>query len=415
MGAQIPVSRRSVVEMQKANEKKLWETSPFGDAAHAGSHFPENVRIADCSLRDGEQQAGIVFTRKDKVDIARALDRLGVYEIEAGTPASSEEDRQAIEDIAAAGLKSKVSALARGRRDDIDLVARCGAWAARLSMPISAIQRANKLKLTDDQYIRLALDNANYTKERGLACIFSPYDTTRSELPLLRRLLSEFNREGTVDRVRIVDTTGCATPQIIAFLVREMAQVTQIPLEIHCHDDFGLAVANTIAGVQQGAEYISVTMNGIGERSGNASLEEAALALRVLYGVDCGVDLSQIVEVSRLVEERSGIALQAHKAVVGRGAFAHESGMVVAGLLKDPFTAESYVPELVGQSREVVLGKKSGVTSVEAKLKELNIELPTEAMAAILNDIKREAVRTKRPIGEAKLREFAMKAGARAS
>jgi isopropylmalate/homocitrate/citramalate synthase len=194
-----------------------------------------------------------------------------------------------------------------------------------------------------------------------------------------------------------------------------MAQVTQIPLEIHCHDDFGLAVANTIAGVQQGAEYISVTMNGIGERSGNASLEEAALALRVLYGVDCGVDLSQIVEVSRLVEERSGIALQAHKAVVGRGAFAHESGMVVAGLLKDPFTAESYVPELVGQSREVVLGKKSGVTSVEAKLKELNIELPTEAMAAILNDIKREAVRTKRPIGEAKLREFAMKAGARAS
>jgi isopropylmalate/homocitrate/citramalate synthase len=156
-------------------------------------------------------------------------------------------------------------------------------------------------------------------------------------------------------------------------------------------------------------------MNGIGERSENASLEEAALALRVLYGVDCGVDLSQIVEVSRLVEERSGIALQAHKAVVGRGAFAHESGMVVAGLLKDPFTAESYVPELVGQSREVVLGKKSGVTSVEAKLKELNIELPTEAMAAILNDIKREAVRTKRPIGEAKLREFAMKAGARAS
>jgi isopropylmalate/homocitrate/citramalate synthase len=401
--------------MQNASERKLWETSPFGDVAHAGSRVPANVRIADCSLRDGEQQAGIVFTRKDKVDIARALDRLGVYEIEAGTPVSSDEDRQAIEEIAAAGLKAKISALARGRRDDIDLVTKCGAWAARLSMPISAIQRASKLKLTDDQYIKLALDNASYTKERGLACIFSPYDTTRSDLPLLRRLLSEFNREGTVDRVRIVDTTGCATPQIIAFLVREMRQATEIPLEIHCHDDFGLAVANTIAGVQEGAEYISVTMNGIGERSGNASLEEVALALRVLYGVDCGIDLSQLVDVSRLVEERSGIALQAHKAVVGRGAFAHESGMVVAGLLKDPFTAESYVPELVGQRREVVLGKKSGVTSVEAKLKQMNIGLPTEAVAAILNEVKLEAVRTRRPISEDKLREFAMKAGARAS
>ena len=398
--------------MQNANDGKLWQTSPFGDAAHAGSHFPAEVRIADCSLRDGEQQAGIVFTRKDKVDIARALDRLGVYEIEAGTPVSSDEDREAIEEIAAAGLKAKISALARGRRDDIDLVARCGAWAARLSMPISAIQRASKMKLTDDQYIKLALENAAYVKERGLACIFSPYDTTRSDLPLLRRLLTEFNKEKTVERVRIVDTTGCATPQIVAFLVLEMRAVTDIPLEIHCHDDFGLAVANTIAGVQEGAQYISVTVNGIGERSGNASLEETALALRILYGVDCGIDLSQIVDVSRLVEERSGITLQAHKAVVGRGAFAHESGMVVAGLLKDPFTAESYMPELVGQTREVVLGKKSGVASVEAKLKKMNINLPAEAIAAILHDIKLEAVRTKRPVGEAKLREFAVKAGA---
>ena len=131
-----------------------------------------------------------------------------------------------------------------------------------------------------------------------------------------------------------------------------------------------------------------------------------------MYGVDCGIDLSQIVDVSRLVEERSGITWQAHKAVVGRGAFAHESGMVVAGLLKDPFTAESYMPELVGQTREVVLGKKSGVASVEAKLKKMNINLPAEAIAAILQDIKLEAVRTKRPVGEAKLREFAVKAGA---
>ncbi|CUA90669.1 Isopropylmalate/homocitrate/citramalate synthases [Chelatococcus sambhunathii] len=392
--------------MQNRDNKKLWETSPFSDEAHHGSRFPQMVRVADCTLRDGEQQAGIVFTKQDKVDIAHALDRLGVYEIEAGTPASSDEDRQAIEEIAGAGLKAKISALARGRRDDIDLVAKTGAYAARLSMPISAIQRVNKLKLGDEEYLKLAREMTEYAKERGLAVIFSPYDTTRSELPLLRRLLEQFNRDKTVDRVRIVDTTGCATPQIIGFLVREMKKVTDIPIEIHCHDDFGLAVANTIAGVQQGAEYISVTVNGIGERSGNASLEETALALKVLYGVDCGLDMSKFVEVSRLVEERSGITLQAHKAVVGRGAFSHESGMVVAGLLKEPFTAESYVPELVGQKRDVVLGKKSGVASVDAKLKQMGIAVPSEVLPDILKKIKEEAVRTKRPVSDSRLREL---------
>jgi isopropylmalate/homocitrate/citramalate synthase len=246
-----------------------------------------------------------------------------------------------------------------------------------------------------------------YAKDKGLDVIFSPYDTTRSELALLRRLLAQFNASKTVDRVRIVDTTGCATPQIVGFLVREMKNVTDIPIEIHCHNDFGLGVANTIAGVQQGAQYISVTVNGIGERSGNASLEETALALKVLYGVDCGVDMSQFLDVSRLVEERSGIALQAHKAVVGRGAFSHESGMVVAGLLKEPFTAESYVPELVGQKRDVVLGKKSGIASVEAKLKQMGLSVPAEALPGILVKIKEEAVRTKHPIGEDRLRELA--------
>lgn len=392
--------------MQSQDNTKRWEISPFSEVAHSGSRFPKEVRIADCTLRDGEQQAGVVFTKQDKIDIAHALDRLGVYEIEAGTPASSEEDRQAIEEIADADLKAKISALARGRRDDIDLVANTGAWAARLSMPISAIQRVNKLKLGDDEYLKRAQEMTSYAKERGLAVIFSPYDTTRSELPLLRRLLEQFNKSKTVDRVRIVDTTGCATPQIIGFLVREMKLVTDIPIEVHCHNDFGLAVANTVAGVQQGAEFISVTMNGIGERSGNASLEETALALKVLYGVDCGVDMSKFVEVSRLVEERSGIALQAHKAVVGRGAFAHESGMVVAGLLKEPFTAESYVPELVGQKRDVVLGKKSGVASVEAKLKQMGVTVPAEALPSILIKIKEEAVRTKRPIGEGRLHEL---------
>jgi isopropylmalate/homocitrate/citramalate synthase len=391
--------------------RKLWETSPFADEAHAALQFHPEVRVADCTLRDGEQQAGIVFTRRDKVDIARALDKLGVYEIEAGTPASSEEDRAAIEEIAGLGLRAKISALVRARRDDIDLAAQCGAWGARISLPISAISRKAKLKLDDDQYIKLALESAALVKERGLACIFSPFDTTRADFPFLARLLETFALEETVDRVRIVDTTGCATPNIVGLLVLRIRAVSDIPIEIHCHNDFGLAVANTLAGLAQGAQYMSVTVNGIGERSGNASLEETALALKVLHGVDSGVDLSQFMDVSRLVEARSGIALQAHKAVVGRGAFAHESGMVVAGLLKDPFSAESYVPELVGQSRRVVLGKKSGVASVEAKLVSLGLTVASDRIPAILADIKAEALRTKRPIDDDKLIALVAAAG----
>ena len=384
---------------------KAWEVSPFTTEAAAGKlNFASEVRIADCTLRDGEQQAGIVLTAEDKVEIARALDRLGVYEIEAGMPTSSKEDRTAVEAIAGAGLYAKVSALARARRDDIDEVAACRAWGVRLSLPISNIQRLNKLHLDDAQYLKLALEMTAYAKERGLVCIFSPYDTTRCDLAFLKQVLGELGRQGTVDRVRLVDTTGCATPHVVRYLVAEMKQAADIPIEVHCHNDFGLAVANTIAGAEAGAEYLSVTVNGVGERAGNASLEETVLALKLLYGVEVGIHTEQLYQISQLVEERTGITLQAHKAVVGRGAFAHESGMVVAGLLKEPFTAECYIPELVGQKRRVVLGKKSGAASVEAKLRELGLDATNEQVHRMLDAVKLEAIRTKHPLDD---RQFA--------
>jgi isopropylmalate/homocitrate/citramalate synthase len=377
----------------------MWSISPFAaEAAADTTTFYENVRFTDCTLRDGEQQAGIVFNRADKIAIARELDKAGVYEIEAGTPVISEDDRAAIEEIVEANLKAKISALARARHDDVDLVAATGAWGVRISLPISPIQRASKIHLSDKEYLHLALDITGYAKSLNLTCIFSPYDTTRSDLPFLRKVIAALAREGTADRVRIVDTTGCATPQVIRFLVRQMKEVADIPIEIHCHNDFGLAVANTIAGAEAGAEYLSVTVNGIGERSGNASFEEAALALKILYGVEAGIDASKLLALSQLVEERSGVRLQDHKAVVGRGAFAHEAGMVVAGLLKDPFTAEAYSPELVGQRRRIVLGKKSGLVSVQSKLAELSISATQEEIKSLLSWVKQESVRTKSAI-----------------
>jgi isopropylmalate/homocitrate/citramalate synthase len=385
----------------QGEDTKLWETSPFAERAAKddGVAFCPKIRLSDCTLRDGEQQAGIVFTVDDKIRIARALDDVGVYEIEAGTPVQSPEDREAVEAIVQAGLKSKISALARARKDDVELVAKTGAWGVRLSLPISQIQRSSKIKLDDEQYIALAKDITHYAKDRGLYVTFSPYDTTRCDLDFLRRVLDVLQREQTVDRVRLVDTTGCATPHVVRFLTREMKKAADIPIEIHCHNDLGLGVANTIAGAEAGAEYLSVTVNGIGERCGNASLEEAATALRVLYGVDVGIDTTKLTKLSQLVEELSGVTLQVNKAVVGRGAFVHESGMVVAGLLKNPFTAECYCPELVGQKREIVIGKKAGVASVEAKLNELGVSFPREELPRLVEAVKATAMKTKRPVG----------------
>jgi len=385
----------------RSDESKMWETSPFAEQAAKLDKvaFAPTLRLCDCTLRDGEQQAGIVFTVEDKTAIARALDDVGVYEIEAGTPAQSPEDRAAVEAIAHAGFKAKVSALARARKEDVSLVAEAGAWGVRLSLPISRIQRASKVDLSDDEYLDLAKRMTHYAKERGLYVIFSPYDTTRCDLDFLRRVLQTLQYEGTVDRVRLVDTTGCATPHVVRFITREMKRAADIPVEIHCHNDFGLGVANTIAGAEAGAEYLSVTVNGIGERCGNASLEETAAALKVLYGVDVGIDTAKLTRLSNLVEQLSGVTLQVHKPVVGRGAFMHESGMVVAGLLKNPFTAECYRPEIVGQKREIVIGKKAGATSIEAKLKELGISIPRQQVAALVAAVKATAVQTKQPVG----------------
>lgn len=376
---------------------KLWETSPFAREAIAGkASFSPNLKVADCTLRDGEQQAGIVFTKHDKLEIARMLSDMGVHEIEAGTPAQSTEDREAIEMIVKAGLKSDISALARARKDDIDLVASCGVKIVRLSVPFSPIQRGAKFKVSDDDFIKLAVEMSNYAQEKGLKVVFSPYDTTRSDIVQLRRLLQALAAVPAVIRVRVVDTTGCATPHVMRWLVTEMKKAAPIPVEVHCHNDFGLGVANSIAGAEAGGDYLSLTINGIGERSGNASLEETVLALKVLYGVDLGLRTEMMTAVSKVVEARSGVTLQLHKPVVGKGAFSHESGMVVAGLLKDPFTAEAYIPEIVGQTRDIILGKKAGAASVAAKLEALGIAPSKEQLGKIVEMVKNRAVETKR-------------------
>ncbi len=376
----------------------LWMICPWNRHGIEDSPmFAHAPIVSDCTLRDGEQQAGVVFSRQDKVELAKRLAAIGVRDLELGTPAVSEEDRLAIEEIVGLKLGATTSALARAMKPDIDLVAACGVDGVRVSQPISPIQRDAKLHLDDDAYLRLALDITSYAKQRGLQVIFSPYDTTRCDPKLLARLLDMFRREQCVDRVRLVDTTGAATPQGVQYLIRFMLDASGgIPIEIHCHNDFGMAVANTIAGALAGAQYLSTTINGLGERCGNASLEEVDMAIRVLYDVDLGIDTTRLCALCADAEKRSGVRLSVNKAVVGRDAFTHETGMSVAGVLNNPFAAEAYSPPLSGQTRSIVLGKKSGKASVEFKLQQLGLSAGKEALNGILLDVKTQSIELKR-------------------
>jgi isopropylmalate/homocitrate/citramalate synthase len=398
--------------MSNAPRDGMWP-SPFNEAFHAGISPDRKILISDCTLRDGEQQADIVLDRAAKVEIAKALDEIGIFEIEAGVVASSAEDRHAIAEICSLHLNAKVSVLCRGLEADIDDAARLGVWGVRLSFPVSPIERMHKLKnISDEDYLKRALELVRYAKAKGLHVIFSPYDTTRADLPFLLRFARAL-QDARTDRLRIVDTTGCALPAAISHLTREIRRVApDLPIEIHCHNDFGLACANTLASLESGADFVSSTVNGLGERCGNASSEEVIIALEVLYGYRTGIDLKKLTALSKRISELSRIAIPVNKPVVGENAFRHEAGMVVAGVLKDPFTAEPYSPDIVGQQRRILIGKKSGLVSIQHKAKELGIFLAEDAANRMLEAVKVEAVKLRRSLSDEEFRALAKSAAA---
>lgn len=387
--------------MIEAPANGMWP-SPFNPGMASWNGQDRQIRFADCTLRDGEQQAGVVMDKAAKIEIAKGLEALGVYEIEAGTVASSYEDREAIAEIVKLGLKAKVSVLCRGLTSDIDLAEELGVWGVRLSFPISEIERAHKLKGMDDEtYLGKALELTSYAKAKGLNVIFSPYDTTRAEPVFMERVVGELAKSGSVDRLRIVDTTGCALPEAVSVITARIRQnAPELDLEIHCHNDFGLACANTLAAIRAGADYVSSTVNGLGERCGNAATEDIALALEVLEGYRTGLALNCFRALSQQVSRLSGMAVPVSKSVVGDNAFRHEAGMVVAGVLKEPFTAEPYKPEIVGQKREILLGKKSGLVSIGYKLAVLGLDVPQERQQQLLERVKVEAVRRRRALSD---------------
>ena len=370
------------------------------------------VEICDVTLRDGEQTPGVAFSKEEKVDIARMLDEVGIEIIEAGFPVVSQGEKEAVRAIVDLGLNAKICCLARAVKGDIDAVLDCDADMAGVFVGTSGLHLKYKHHKTQDEAISCAVEALEYAKRHGLIVRFAAEDATRTDLDFLKRFYRA-GEEAGADYVSIPDTVGIMTPATMRFLVGEIKNTVRIPVCVHCHDDLGNAVANTIAGAEAGAKQLHTTANGIGERAGNASLEEVLLNLRIQHGVE-KYDLSRITELSKMVERYSGIALAKNKAVVGDHAFAHESGIHIAALLENDRTYELYSPELVGGKREFILGKHSGCAALCYMSRQMGFTLSKADANQVLCEIKRLS-EMKKSLHRDELRELIAKTLSRSS
>jgi 2-isopropylmalate synthase len=345
------------------------------------------IRIFDTTLRDGEQTPGVSLTFEDKIEIARQLSKLGVDSIEAGFPASSDGERKVMKEIAKAGLDSEICGLARANRNDIDAAIECNVDAVHVFIPTSPVQMKYAVNLMPEQVISATVDSVEYVKKHGLTCEFSPMDATRSELPFLKKVCQAAEKAG-MDRLNVPDTVGIMIPRTMSKLIEDIKTVVTMPISIHCHDDFGMAVANSLAAVEAGAAQVHCTINGLGERAGNASLEEVAMALHMIYKLKTGVNSRLLYSTSRMVATLTGITVQANKAIVGENAFAHESGIHTRGVTVKPLTFEPIKPEVVGRTRKLVAGKLAGTRGIKAELEEISIHPTEEQLKEIVQRVK---------------------------
>ena len=372
---------------------KVW-TSELNSRADVLPKFDKShtIRFYDTTLRDGEQTVGVVFSPQQKLEIARKLDELGVGRIEAGFPKVSAEDGEAITLILNAGLKhSEVWGFARATRGDVEELARLGLQASVIEVPTSDI----KLKaygISRDEAVRRASEAIRFAAQQGIRVAFFGVDGSRADLDFLKHIYSAAIDAGAKEIV-LVDTIGVCTPEAAEFLVRWAKDWAgnDIPIHWHGHNDFGLGTAIAIAAVRGGATWIQGTINGMGERAGNADIAEVALALQCLYDVPVEMNLERIREVSEAVRRAGKYELEGWKPLIGNNLFLRESG-AVASQFHIPEAIEPYAAALVGATRGIVLGKKSGLDSIRLKAEELQLAVPEPQRAAVLEAVKRQAI-----------------------
>jgi len=363
------------------------------------------VGLYDTTLRDGEQTVGVVLSPEDKLAIATALSAAGIDRIEAGFPRVSEDDTRAISLILEAGLDAEIWGFSRAVRADVEALVELGLQSSVIESPISDGKLA-ALGVSRDSMLERIRSAVSFAAEQGIRVAFFGVDSTRADLEFVRRVYENAVEAGAKEVV-VVDTLGIATPEAAAFLVGDVAERLdyEVPVHWHGHDDFGLATAAAIAAVQAGATWVQGTVNGMGERAGNADLVEVALALEALYGIPTRLRLERTRKLARLVSELAGTQLAPWKAVTGDNLFTRESG-AVASQFHDPPAIEPYASELVGAERGIVLGKKSGLDSIRIKVDELGLDVPDDLLPALLESVKRAGAKKRGLVTDAEFRRL---------
>jgi len=359
------------------------------------------VRVDDTTLRDGEQTAGVVFSNHEKVRIAKLLDEVGVHQIEVGIPAMLGDEKETIKQIVGLGLKTSVLAWNRAVVDDIQHSLDCGVDAVAISMSASDIHIEHKLQKSRQWVLDQIRECVAFAKEHGVYVSVNAEDASRADLEFLLRFGQAAKEEGA-DRLRFCDTLGILDPfdtyNVVSFLTKQGLEI-----EMHTHDDFGMATANAMAGIKAGATYVNTTVNGLGERAGNAALEEVVMALKYIGHVELGLHTSRFRELCEYVAAASARTIPAWKSIVGTNVFAHESGIHADGVIKNPLNYEAYSPEDVGLERQIVVGKHSGSRTIYRKFQEFGIELSRQDCEALLAMVRKTAVELKRALFDKEL------------
>jgi isopropylmalate/homocitrate/citramalate synthase len=365
-----------------------------------------SVGLYDTTLRDGEQTVGVVLDPEQKLEIARALDELGVERIEAGFPRVSDDDWRAVELIAAAGLGAEIWGFSRAMPADLEALVELGVGASVIESPISDL-KLDAIGVDREKMLGRITSAMRFADEHGIHACFFGVDSTRAEPDFYERVYTSAVEAGAKE-VAVVDTLGIASPEAVAELVGKTVEWVGpgIPVHFHGHNDFGLATAAAVAAVRAGARWIQGTINGMGERAGNASLGEVALALRALYGVETNLRLDRVRGVSERVRELSGYELEPYKPVVGETLFRRESG-AVASQFHDPPSIEPYSSQLVAAERGIVLGKKSGIDSIRIKAEELGLDLSEDRQREVLAAVKRRGTEKRGLVDDDEFRKLA--------